>query len=528
VFDIPAERPLAVSGINATQCAVLQAYGIRASSRTGFVYVSDRAFCEVLALLPQLPATPFNKLVNAIDAPLLDRTLRTVNAAGANPPNGLTIAPGVSIDLSKCAPSTDPNSKGCPLLKDSNGTVAAYLSNVKLVDTTKSGLTLFQVKGIPDCRYVEQPEFPTALKAVCKPNGVLNPALIEGPAGIAAAQRLNVTPLLPREITGQFDASGLPPKGLPRLLISPQYRGQKRNGYVFEALFAISQPGVQFLDTFGGEFDVGLLEGGKVPLGCVPALTGDGLSPQNSKFVNPTLGLAWDVVTRVSEIDVSVDGKYVDTLTNTGCGTTKTTGNRLSLLPYDLEIAPDTYGPLYGTAVPTEVPGNDAAFGRLLQSLHADLNQSLASNACPIYGTVGASCGVLQALADTSKAQLDLCVGAAFVSRSTALTPTTVRSSGDDGIWGDDDDYTLTTIDPPCPIFVQNLQALRSAVSVLPTATNDTANRRGELLVRADVIQHVYDTRFVPSIPDTGFCREKGVGTATQCAPPWTYPTQVP
>ena len=244
------------------------------------------------------------------------------------------------------------------------------------------------------------------------------------------------------------------------------------------------------------------------------------------KFAVPGNALKWNLVTRVSELDPSVGGRYIDMLSNSDCGTTKTAGARLSLLPYDLELTPDTYGPLYDkvqkktlATASTSVPGNDAVFGRLLQSLHADLNETLASYACPIYST---ACASIQALATTSKGTLDSCVDAAFTSRDWALVNT--RTSTD----GHDDDEHRTHI-APCPIFVTQLAALRAAVLTLTSAPADTANRRGELLVRADVIKHVYDTRFVPSIPTGGFCREKTVATpSTACPYPWTYPTQTP
>ena len=87
--------------------------------------------------------------------------------------------------------------------------------------------------------------------------------LIDPRLGTWAANRLylNVTPLMPLEITTLFDSSGVPPKGLPRMLISPQYRAQEQAGVLFEALFGITEQGVVFTETFSGEFDVLKLAG---------------------------------------------------------------------------------------------------------------------------------------------------------------------------------------------------------------------------------------------------------------------------
>ena len=519
VFDIPSQRPLAVSGINAALCTpttVVQFYGIRASSRTGFIYVTDRNYCQVLALLPNTTVSPFAGLVNAIDFPGIDRTLSTVDKVTlvAYPPDAATIAPGVTVNLSKCDVS-------CTALKDGNGQAALTLSNVTLTDTTKSGATLFQIKGIPDCRYVGKPGFPAAFNSICSKPGVVDPVGVP-----PAEQRLNVTPLLPKEVTGLFDNSGVPPNGLPPLWISPAYRGQQRNGYVFEAIFALTQPGTQFKDEFTGDWNIVTLEGSTAISTAFGDYCRPTLDPVSGKFATSGDALKWNLVTRVSELFPSVGGNYVNMLANSGCGTTKTIVASLSLFPYDLELSPDTYGPLYstatkktGTANPTLQPGNDAVFGRVLQSLHADLNETLGSYACPIYGT---ACASIQALATAAKATLDSCVDAAFTSRNWALVSTSTMTLTSTTAYHDDDEHHRHIA--PCPVFVTQLASLRAAVFALASAPGDTANRRGELLARADVIQHVYDTRFVPSIPTTGFCREKGLGEA-QCPYPWTYPT---
>ena len=128
----------------------------------------------------------------------------------------------------------------------------------------------------------------------------------------------NVSQLLPVEIAALFDGSGNRRRSvLPRMLISPQYRAQQVQEFLFEALFGITDDGVVFQGTFDLLFDVGKLAGNK--LGC---------GYDYSEAKKPNLG--WDVITTVSERVITVGGpasltdssnknRYVDTLVNTGC-----------------------------------------------------------------------------------------------------------------------------------------------------------------------------------------------------------------
>jgi len=473
VFNIPAERVQP-----SVQCSfATQHYGIRTSSKSGRVYVTDRNFCQVLALLPD--GSPFTTLINANDGQ--DLTLSTSDSSGTYPPNGPTLAPGISIDLEDC-------SVNCTLVTNDDGIAAASLVGVSLAEGSNSGATLFQVKGIPDCRYANEPNFPAAMKSVCDSTAgvIIDPDNV----GLPAAQRLNVTPLLPKEVR-LFDNSGVPPNGLPPLLISRQYRAQDRNNFVFEAFLAITEAGVQFRDTFTAEFDVPVLEEVPASLGCVP---------------DAGNLLAWDVMTTVSENFKTIDDQYVDMLTNTGCiNPTRTSGERLSLLPYNMEIAPDTYGPTILSPIRSVTIGNDAVFARLVQSLYDDLEYVRRELACkqvdpvpsggpaPLSTTV---CGTLANSWQNGKQKLDKCINAAFQPK---------QSSGDEN----------------CQSFVSQLTNYRASLPATPSAS-DVANRLGELKVRVDVIRHVFDTRFLPSIPAAGFCREKdNDGNPLTCPDPW-------
>jgi hypothetical protein len=324
-----------------------------------------------------------------------------------------------------------------------------------------------------------------AAGAIVDPDGVGHPA----------AQRLNATTLLPQEVTALFDDSGAPPGGLPPLLISPQYRAQERNDFLFDAFFVVTEPGVYFRDNFTAEFDVPILEGETTSLGCVP---------------DPGNLIAWDVMTTVSELYVSTDidgdnlGEHVDTLTNVGCiNPTKTLGSRLSLLPYNLEINPDTYGPTFLSANKSVTVGNDAVFARLVQSLYDDLEFVRRELACKLVDAasgqppISASvCSTLASKWQNGKVKLDKCINAAFQPKQS-------------------------TADENCQSFASQLTNYRSSIPAT-TPTRDVANRVGELRMRVDVVRHVFDTRLLPSLTTTGFCREQDFdGNPLTCPDPW-------
>ena len=476
VFNIPLEQSL-----SSVQCAFgTQHYGIRTSSKSGRVYVTDRNLCQVLALVPN--GLPFTALVN--DGESEDLTLSTSDSSGTFPPNGPTLAPGINIDLEDC-------STNCTLLTNEEGTPAASLVGVQLASGSNSGATLFQVKGIADCRYADANVHTVCAAAV---GVIVDPDDKDDPA----AQLLNVTPLLPKEITSLFDTSGIPPKGLPPLLISRQYRAQERNDFVFDAFFVVTEAGVRIVDNFTALYDVPVLEGVPASLGCVP---------------DAGNLLAWDVVTAVNEVfkTTDIDGdnvaEHVDVLTNVGCvnPTIVKPPPRLSLLPYNFEVVPDTYGPTILSAVKLVTMGNDAVFARLVQNLYDDLEYVRREMACQAVDPVpnagpaplsSAVCNTLFSKWGNGKVKLDKCINAAFQPK---------QSAGDEN----------------CQSFGSQMRNYRDSLPAT-TSASDVANRLGELKARVDVIRHVFDTRFLPSIPGAGFCREEDSDSnPLTCPDPW-------
>jgi len=405
----------------------------------------------------------------------------TLDTATEPPPEGSTIAPGISIDLNDCTGF-------CPLVFDLNGDVAASLADVQLA-SLESGMTLFQVKNIPDCRYD-----PLTCETLLGTIDLLGDGVILDPDSttLPQAQLLNLTPLLPKEITDLFLAEG----GLPNMYLAKEYRGQKENDFTFEAFFGVVEEGVIFRDTFLGEFNVQALAG--TELGCrlglpdfSPLYTEDEGGPDEMFGT-----LNWDVVNTVSETYVSpADGEdRVTTMTNADCGSSKSRDVRWSIKPYNLEVTPCSYNggndvwasdgtcPVGGG---TESP-DDAVLAKLLLTLFDELGASLNDLACTDAdgaGTPplsGASCSALNADWLNAKDKLDKCWDAMQQPK---------QSAGNQN----------------CQAFVSQLNNFESALNGVTIFGPDPANRVGELKARMFVIWHLYEERVVPSIPEEGF-----------------------
>ncbi len=464
-FNIVTERNSSPT-FAAVQCrAGAQEYGIRASSKSGGIYLTDRNYCQALALGVAPAANKPFRLVN-VQQQNKDLTFSTT----ANyPPNAPTVAPGVVIDLATCAIS-------CIIVYDDAGTRAASLHFVQL-SSPQSLMTLFQVKDIPDCRWAPAlcADLPEDVRdqVVLDANGAFVP-LDDPRLGTLAANQLflNVTPLLPLEVTGLFDASGAPPSGLPRMLISPQYRGQEQAGYTFETLVGITEPGVVFKEVFEFEFDVLKLAGAH--LGC---------GYDYSEVLKPNR--AWDVTTTVSESYVTAGGpglvqdktnpnRYVDTMLNTGCfNPTRGAGTRWSLYSYNLEIAPN----------------GEAVFGNLLSKLYDDLEETRAQLACKavdkaLPGSAPpmrlSTCQALAAQWTAGRTLLNQCLASAQAPKAA-------------------------TFAADCQAFRDQLAAYQATVSPAVRLGRDLANRVGELKARVRTLVHTYEDRFLPSVPVDGF-----------------------
>jgi hypothetical protein len=470
--------------------ASAQQYGIRASTTADILYVSDRNFCQVLVLKPSWNSSTLKlnlTMTNALSTSITGAVYYTI---------GLTVAPGITVLLTDC-------DDGCTLANSTAGASAATLQGLEVNQNDGGGIsygaTVFQIKGIPDCRYdgYNGFNFETALHTLCSQPGVHvyanpttgmpDPTLLACPPGNSCppvAQWLNVTPLLPLQVTQAYEAKGYGP--LPPLLISPPYRGQSLRGNLFEALFVLTDRGVRYINNFVGEYKVQLLEGGTVDnrVRCDR---------------NADAPLAWDLVTDVSEFHVGYGMQHVDMLTNIDCGSIKDMGTRMSLLPYNLEPAPDTWGVRFGGTTPSLTLNNDAVYARLVQRLYDELGYVQHNLACnhvdPVYNDAGevvpdgrtpplsaSNCSSLDNTWAVGKDKLNKCIDSAFQPKTS---------------FGDQN----------CNAFLSQVNNFKA---LLPSTTpeGDVANRVGELWARITVMMHVYDKRFVPSITAVGYCVE--------------------
>lgn len=471
VFDIAAER-----NPSSVQCAFdEQHYGIRTSFESGIVYVTDHNYCQVLALQPVVDGTSGQLLAltnvqeeNSI-LTLSDLTLSTATTSESFPPDFPTVAPGVAIDLTECEVA-------CTLVDDDAGDPAAILSNVTLVGS-ESGMTLYQIQGIPDCRYAIQfcIDFLDNVNSAAdlKSEGIVfDPTIFfSTDPDTVAAQFLNVTPLLPLAVTDNFS------EGLPNLWIPRWYRGQEDNNFFFDAFFGITD--ATFEGVFELEFFVAALTG-LGELGCTEN------RPENTDV---SVLREWDVALTVSEDFISIDrDKFPDSevheamLTNTGCGSSRNGGTRWSFLPINMEIPEDTWDEVSSLVTADD----DAVFAKLLISLTDDLRASISELACAAADGQSSAplstedCSALDNQWLVMRDKLDKCIDATKVPKSSSRNQT-------------------------CQAFETQLSHFIDLVTLLTPSGDDPANRIGELLVRLQVIENVYFNLFFPSIPDEGF-----------------------
>ena len=96
---------------------------------------------------------------------------------------------------------------------------------------------------------------------------------------------------------------------------------------------------------------------------------------------------------------------------------------------------------------------------------------------------VRTSCNNLAKLWSGAKPKLDKCVDAAFQPKASASNEN-------------------------CQSFRTQFDAYKAALPLTPTGA-DPANRLGEQFGRWEVIKHVFETRFLPSIPANGYSTER-------------------
>ena len=454
------QMPLCESG------ASPQPSAIRVRAESERVYVSDRACKEVLALTWSNVASGSFALQSVTK---LKTELETVTVS----PDGLSVAPGIGINLRDCGIG-----KSCPLVADgdNNAFVAAELRDV-VIEGVPSGAVVFQVKGIPDCRWWPEATRP----AVCS-SGVIRCGDAGQDSGSQCVGKgpeelyLDIAPLLPSEVTLQFTSPTF-----PELLVPPPWKGQDLNlgpadEPTIDLFFFITEPGVQFRDTFLLSFDVADLTGG-LNLGC-----GGATSDQPD--------LNWDAGLTGSETIKTVSGGefgHIGMLVTKGCfNPTSKGGARLSYYAYTME----------------KVEGGDGVYANLVRSLFDDLRQAQQQTACVSVDPEGSpatlppldatSCAALDTRWDNADPKLVSCIqGSTFPRQSQAVNN--------------------------CQSFLSQLANYRTTVTEAIRNGPDPANRIGELEQRVDVLDYVFRQHFENSIPPDGF--RDPVCAAANCTP---------
>ena len=468
-----------------TACASDGDFGLTVS-KFGRIYLSDRGYCRVLALQETSAELDPSQSSN------YGFKLEMVDALSTSPmaPESVSVAPGVVLNLADCVGS-------CTYVggTDENGvpTAGAKMSNIQVQDNGKTYMTVYKVEGIPDCRFLSDER--------CDETDLETPLVI---GEIDGWKELNVKPLLPKEI------QDLLPSSLQKMLISPQWHADPKKGYVFDALFGITEPGLEFKGVGAGEVFVKELTGNE--RGCVDPALGSTAVPLVTEGSQRGL-VELDISTTVSENYVSIangQSGNVDTIINSGCGSTRQVIVSWSLKPVDLVLNPVTVHrnifnlsdqTKYRTCEHPDALGtckpDDAIFAKLVDTLYGDLKKMLDDQACKAVDKDSAGnlisqpplapsyCSSLRSVWDNGRDKLDKC-----------LTATTQpkQSAGDQN----------------CSAFGSQLKNfITTAQSVPPAAPGgDPANRIGEVQGRAKVIEYLLDYRFLPSIPASGFCED--------------------
>jgi hypothetical protein len=490
VFNIPAERGSRSTLFEPRLCVAADVdnqYGIRSGEKSGSVVATDYNWCEVMVLEPVTNGVPTaglkNVVVDGADLTLSTRecpySTPTCTSSVSYPPLQPTLAPGDSLDLSKC-------SGPCPWARDDTGELAAVASKVKLV-STETGATLFQIVDIPDCRWLPRDAQGKSVLDICNQGGVI----VGGTS--PETQSLDVSKLLPKQVTDQFVNDPL-----PSMLVSPEYRAQIRGipdpdqpgkwlvepRYYFDAFFVILEDGVVFTDTYEIEFFVDRLSPSS--LGCTATY------PSNSWPVSIDTLLQWDIALRISENYQTVVGPdvtqapapdtllgYGDILGNIDCGSVKKGGATLSLLIFNAEL--------------TE--RSEVVFARQVKSLFYDLYWSLAKTACSRVETDGNPAGTVPFAQSTCTTLSDQWEGARDKLSKCLLAADSPKQS-----------EALRN----CQSFISQLDGYAATVTASPACTNfdscnDRANRRGDQLARTMVLKHMFSDRLLPSVPSNGF-----------------------
>lgn len=466
-WDLAGSGPASVAlesvtwGGQTTGCNGVPGFAVRASAGSGIIYMSNGASCEVAVLERTSDDT----------APLALGLVSGPVSTGLATTTGLTVGPANVVNLANCGDMT------CSLVEEGR----AELTYVKLASDA-SGLTYFEVKGVPDCRwqeaalnkYVEGSEDHARVSAIFA-NCPAAPAHPE-------RERLDITPFLPELIHEMFKDPGLPPLLIPRYV-----RGQYENDFLINGLFGVTEKGVLFRDTFELYYKWERKDA-----------DGNPLPPYQPYFECTDENLLhWDVAGTISEHFTAADNTHLMFVTNTDCGGTRTVDPRFSFKPSNLQPTQCTFNP-------DDVPGadviwrsdgvcsglpedaDDAVYAKMLLIMADDFAKTVTERACKnadedpagpaALDTAG--CQMIESRVDNMIDKLHKCWYAAQMPK---------QSSGDQN----------------CSAFDSQLANLENELEYeapLAQGARDPANRHGELKARAKVMRYVFEKRFMESL----------------------------
>jgi hypothetical protein len=464
-------------------------YETRASVRTRTTYFTRG--CSVAGYTPILGnSLTFNT------TPVLTQTTSFLAT-------GVSVSPGIEVDLvgDGCFNGTvnSPNypADGCDLLRNGDAPTvntfpAAKFSGLKLADGSPSDWVMFQVRNLPDCRYLPVPRPAICAGAVLDAFGNAVPLTERGDP---TTQYLNIVPLLPPEVT---QATVLPEEGM---LIGPKFRARAQLSnrsapYRFDALFGIPEDGVTYKDTFQFTADIADLLG--IPqtekLGC----------GANGPLTRTDQPPPWDVIVNVSEMVPTVGGpkgvsfppnlpaqlnatEFAGWLQNgdycfNPSGTISVRG---SAFIYGLEVAPSKPGTNSNSWY-----WPDSTFALLMRSLAKDLNDHLYTYACQaLDGQLG---GAPVSAANCDQLNKDWVVTYPKLTKCIDATDQPKNSAANEA----------------CNAFETQFAPFKAYVDALPATDpdlNDPNNRVGELKARVGILSATYFKQFFPSIKSGGF-----------------------
>ncbi|MDH3531719.1 MAG: hypothetical protein OEO82_02255 [Gammaproteobacteria bacterium] len=514
-------------------------FDITTSANSNLAYATDRNHCSLHVLESVAAANgDFDGFQPATGSPLSTSITATASLTTTfYQPLEVSVSPGIGFDLRDCFPF-------CDLI----GAGAARLEFAQSVGAN-SGVTLYQVVGIPHCAWIPQTcyEILTGIPTIDRDLAVtyligedvlrnLDPPVPPRVGSTPPPEGLiyNVVPLLPDEVTNRYQlladflaegTNGLPV--LPPLLFPPEYRAQKfafqedgtqiDKGFIFNALFFVPEPGVETDGVLTLEVDVQELTPERAELGC--DLVGGLPTGYDLRDL-----LNWDVTVRASERWRSASGlfdppadtpvppeaaTYQGSISNAGCrNPTRSRTGGISIFPFDFEVTlcpltrnmgntawvSDGVCVIDGLDTTPEMP-DDAVFAKLYVKLYDELLAHLQELACTNTDT-GATTGTgdpFPPLSPSECASLEATWlnGKDKLVKALAATFEPKSSSGNENFGA-------------VQSQLQNYSNSVQSAEAFPYGP-DPANRVGEQAARVETLQHILVDKLLPSIPDTGF-----------------------